>query len=69
MAREGADISIVYLPEEQGDAETVKSMVEKEGRECLLIQGDLRDHNFCHQAVDEHVKASGISNSAQKSIR
>jgi hypothetical protein len=55
MAREGADISIVFLPEEQVDAETTKRLVEKEGVQCLLIQGDLRDLNFCREAVEKHV--------------
>lgn len=56
MAREGADISIVYLSSEQEDAETTRSMVEKEGRSCLLIPGDLRERDFCRRAVEEHVK-------------
>jgi hypothetical protein len=55
MAREGADISIVFLPAEQVDAETTKGLVEKEGVQCLLIQGDLRDLNFCREAVEKHV--------------
>lgn len=56
MAREGADITIVYLPQEQEDADQTKKMVEKEGRECLLISGDLVDYEFCKRAVEEHVK-------------
>jgi hypothetical protein len=56
MAREGADISIVYLPKEQADAEATKKVIEKEGRQCLLLPGDLRDRNFCHSSVEEHVK-------------
>lgn len=59
MAREGADISIVYLPAEQGDAENAKLLIEKEGQTCILIAGDLRDRNFCRHAVEEHVKQSG----------
>ncbi|OKO90899.1 hypothetical protein PENSUB_13200 [Penicillium subrubescens] len=62
MAREGADISIVFLPEEQVDAETTKRLVEKEGVQCLLIQGDLRDLNFCREAVEKHVANSGKVN-------
>lgn len=58
MAREGADISIVYLPAEQGDAESAKLLVEKEGQACILIAGDLRDRSFCQHAVEEHVKRS-----------
>ncbi|KAJ5601434.1 hypothetical protein N7510_010968 [Penicillium lagena] len=56
MGREGADISIVYLPKEQEDAEYTKSVIEKEGRSCHLIAGDLRDRAFCCQAVQQHVQ-------------
>lgn len=56
MAREGADISLVYLPKEQGDAEATKKMIEKDGRQCLLLPEDLRDRDFCHSSVEEHVK-------------
>src|SRR6185312_5110384 len=50
-AREGADVAIVYLPEEQQDAEETKQAVEEEGRECLLIPGDVSDAAFCRRAV------------------
>lgn len=56
MGREGADISIIYLPKEQEDAEYTKSVIEKEGRSCHLIVGDLRDRTFCCQAVKQHVQ-------------
>lgn len=56
MAREGADISIVYLPQEQTDAEDTKKMVEAENQKCLLIPGDLKKYDFCQHAVEEHVK-------------
>ena len=56
FAREGADSTIVYLPEEQEDAETTKQMVEKEGRSCLLVPGNLMDNATCKKAVDEHIK-------------
>src|ERR1044071_9258803 len=46
-AREGADIGIVYLPEEHEDAEETRSAVEREGRRALLIPGDVRDAEFC----------------------
>ncbi|CAI7673296.1 unnamed protein product [Penicillium palitans] len=62
MAREGADITIVYLPSEQPDAETTKNSVEQEKRTCLLIPVDLRDRNQCRRAVDEHVKRYGTIN-------
>ncbi|CAG8059619.1 unnamed protein product [Penicillium olsonii] len=62
MAREGADVTIVYLPSEQPDAEATKASVEEEQRTCLLIPGDLRDRNLCRHAVDEHVKKHGKLN-------
>lgn len=65
FAREGADISIVYLPEEQHDAEDTKKMVEKEGRECLLIPGDLMAHENCKNAVAKHIEKYGLD-SVQK---
>src|SRR6266480_3986565 len=40
-AREGADVAISYLPEEQADAEETKQAVESEGRKCILLPGDL----------------------------
>src|SRR5205085_2504726 len=58
-AREGADVAIVYLAEEQSDAEETKQAVEKEGRKCLLLPGDVRDPKFCRQAVERTVKEFG----------
>jgi NAD(P)-dependent dehydrogenase (short-subunit alcohol dehydrogenase family) len=52
FAREGADVAIVYLPEEQVDADQTKEAVEKEGRKCVLIPGDVRTSSFCEQAVE-----------------
>lgn len=72
FAREGSDVSIVYLPEEQEDAEETKRLVEKEGRECLLIPGNLMDNETCKKAVDEHIKNFGklhvLVNNASKQI-
>lgn len=59
FAREGANVSIVYLPEEQQDAEETKKLVEKEGRECILIAGDLMDNETCKSAVQKHVDKFG----------
>jgi len=57
-AREGADVAIVYLTAHQ-DAEETKRWVEKEGRRCLLIPGDVKDSKFCKEAVDKTVKEFG----------
>lgn len=58
FAREGADVAVVYLSEDQ-DARETKRCVEKEGRRCLLIRGDVRDAEFCEQAVQRTVDAFG----------
>ena len=58
-AREGADVAIVYLPVEQSDADETRGAVEKEGRKCLLIAGDITQRAFCRQAVEQTVKELG----------
>ncbi|WP_348675774.1 SDR family oxidoreductase [uncultured Abyssibacter sp.] len=59
FAKEGADIAIVYLGEEQNDAETTAKEIEKTGRKALLIPGDVADPEFCKHAVDTTVNAFG----------
>ncbi|GAB3770429.1 SDR family oxidoreductase [Ramlibacter monticola] len=58
FAREGADVAIVYLASHE-DAEETKRCVEKEGRRCLLIPGDVKDAKFCQQSVEKTVKEFG----------
>jgi len=58
-AREGADIAIVHLREEKPDAVETQRAVEKEGRRCLLIAGDVGDPAFCRKAVDKTVAQYG----------
>ena len=72
FAREGADVAIVYLPEEQSDADETRAAVEAEGRCCTLIPGDLANPEFCDDAVERTVRAFGrldtlVSNAAQQS--
>lgn len=62
FAREGADVSIVYLPQEEDDAQYVKKKVEEAGRKCHLLQLDLRERKNCEEAVDRHVKVFGKLN-------
>ena len=57
-AREGADIAIVYLTAHE-DAQETQRWVEKEGRRCLLIAGDVKDSGFCKQAIEKTVKEFG----------
>ena len=58
-AREGADVAIVYLEEEQVDAEETADAVNREGHECLLIPGDVTDPHFCTEAVEQVVNHFG----------
>ena len=76
-AREGADVAIVYLPAEEVDAKETAAQVEREGQRCELIPGDLKDPEFCREAVEQTYKAFGrldilVNNAAfqhhQKSI-
>jgi NAD(P)-dependent dehydrogenase (short-subunit alcohol dehydrogenase family) len=58
MAREGADIAILYLEEKQDAAETAQA-VEDEGRAVLTIASDVGDEQFCREAVAQTVKRFG----------
>ncbi|HET7600136.1 MAG TPA: SDR family oxidoreductase [Gemmatimonadales bacterium] len=58
FAREGADVAIVYLSEDE-DAEETRRAVEAEGRQAMLIPGDVSDPEFCRHAVEETVKEFG----------
>ncbi|RYE98561.1 MAG: SDR family NAD(P)-dependent oxidoreductase, partial [Oxalobacteraceae bacterium] len=56
-AREGADVAISYLSDEQKDAEETKHWVEKAGRRCLLLPGDIRDPAWCRTLVEKTMEA------------
>jgi NAD(P)-dependent dehydrogenase (short-subunit alcohol dehydrogenase family) len=58
-AREGADVALVFLPQEKRDAEETARAVEEEGRQCLLIPGDVSDPEFCEEAVEKTVEEFG----------
>jgi NAD(P)-dependent dehydrogenase (short-subunit alcohol dehydrogenase family) len=58
-AREGADVAIVYLPEEESDARETQDAIEAEGRRALLIAGDVTSSEFCAAAIDETVTELG----------
>ena len=70
MAREGAQISIVYLNEHR-DADETARLVEAEGRSAIKIAGDVGREAFCRQAVAKTVKAFGgldilVNNAAEQ---
>jgi NAD(P)-dependent dehydrogenase (short-subunit alcohol dehydrogenase family) len=70
-AREGADVAITALPAERRDADETRRAVEGEGRECLVIEGDLTTSRACRKAVERTVKSFGrldilVSNAAHQ---
>ncbi len=58
FAREGADVAILHLAE-KADAEVTKKAVEKEGRRCLVLSGDVSKRAFCEKAVARVVETFG----------
>jgi NAD(P)-dependent dehydrogenase (short-subunit alcohol dehydrogenase family) len=70
FAKEGADVAIMYL-NEHGDARETKAHVEKEGRRCVAIAGEVGDERFCQQAVQDTVRELGrldvlVNNAAEQ---
>lgn len=70
FAREGADVAVLYLEEDE-DAETTKKEVEEEGGRCLLLRGDVGDEAFCQDAVKRTVGEFGglnilVNNAAEQ---
>lgn len=59
FAKEGADIALNYLPDEEPDAQVVKAVIEKAGRKAALIPGDLSDKAFCTTVVENAVNELG----------
>ena len=58
FAIEGANVAIVFLKEDE-DAQTTKKLVEDAGQKCLIIEGDLKNEDFCRKIVAETVKEFG----------
>lgn len=58
FAREGADVAIVYLSEDHDASETA-ALVEREGRRCLRLRGDLGQEKFCRHVVEQTVARFG----------
>ena len=59
FAREGADVALVFLPEEGTDASRTRDEIEREGRQALLLPGDVSDPEFCRRSIVEVVKRFG----------
>ncbi|QTF07066.1 SDR family oxidoreductase [Brenneria izadpanahii] len=58
-AREGADVAINYLPEEEPDAQEVIALIRAEGRTAVAIPGDIRTEAFCQRLVKEAAEKLG----------
>ncbi|AGF73281.1 glucose 1-dehydrogenase [Corynebacterium halotolerans] len=71
-AREGADVAIAYLPEEEPDAQRVIQAIEDAGQQALALPGDLCELEQCRKIVDETVEAFGgldiLVNNASRQI-
>lgn len=70
FAKEGANVSIVYL-NEHSDAEKTKELVEQKGTSCMVLSGDVGDESFCTDAVNKTVQAYGtvdilVNNAAEQ---
>jgi NAD(P)-dependent dehydrogenase (short-subunit alcohol dehydrogenase family) len=71
FAREGADVAIIHLAEEEIDAQETKRLVEAEGRRCLTMVGDIGDEGIARSLVDQTVKEFGrldvlVNNAAEQ---
>ncbi|UFS71735.1 SDR family oxidoreductase [Geomonas sp. RF6] len=70
FAREGADVAIAYLEEEQ-DARDTKEMVQKSGARCLTFAGDVGNESFCSDIVEKTAREFGrldilVNNAAEQ---
>lgn len=59
FAREGADVAISYLPQEEPDARRILDLIQKAGRKALALPGDLRDPEYCRSLVERTVAEFG----------
>lgn len=59
FAREGADVAIMFLPEEQTDADETRRAIEAEGRRALLLPGDVTDPDHCADCVTRTIDELG----------
>ncbi len=72
FAREGADVALNYLPDEEEDAREVVALIEAAGQRAVAIPGDLRDEAFCRDLVQRAVQELGgldiLVNNAGKQV-
>lgn len=71
-AREGADVTMNYLPEEEEDAENITKHVKDSGVKCVQCTGDIKSEEFCRKLVSTAVKEMGgldiVVNNAGKQV-
>lgn len=70
FAKEGADVAIIYL-EENEDAQETKKAIEAEGQQCLLIAGDIGEEAFCKDCTKQTIEKFGkidilVNNAAEQ---
>src|SRR5438132_4321465 len=70
FAKEGADVAISYVNEHR-DAKETQRLVRQEGRECVLLAGDIRQERICRQMVRKTVQEFGrldclVNNAAEQ---
>ncbi|RYB07705.1 SDR family oxidoreductase [Lichenibacterium ramalinae] len=72
FAREGADVALSYLADEQADAQEVQAVIEADGRKCILLPGDIKDESWCGELVARAVSGLGgldiLVNNAGKQV-
>lgn len=77
FAREGADVAIGYLPQEEEDAREVIALIRQAGRKAVALPGDIRNEAFCQKLVADAAQQLGgldilcnnaAKQAAQKSI-
>ena len=74
FAREGADVLIAYLPEEESDAQITVGLIEKAGRRAVAVPGDIRDEAHCTTIVETALSELGgvdilVNNAAYQMAR
>lgn len=73
FAKEGADVAISYLDEHK-DAEETKKFIEKEGRRCILIPGDVGEESHCQEIIRQVIEEFGkldilVNNAAEQHMQ
>jgi NAD(P)-dependent dehydrogenase (short-subunit alcohol dehydrogenase family) len=72
FAREGADVAIVYLPEEEEDAQRIAGLIREAGRTAVTIAGDLAERAFADEVISRTVAELGgidiLVNNAGKQV-